>query len=169
MTNSDSSTHVNPDFVFLQEPLKNLRVACIHRAPAPALHRYSIPGPCFSPCFSKNIHGGQGTCTGRLRMKQIKYQKDFSSRLFSGHTKLFNQDNSTVGGLTSDDIDKARSAKKTEYKQHKQVVSTLTFFFYQCLFDNDQYCMFEIVAKALHCQQSMRAKMQSFFFFISAQ
>ncbi|XP_076013493.1 atypical kinase COQ8A, mitochondrial [Genypterus blacodes] len=106
-----------------REAFKNPRDVCIHRAPAAAaaaaLHRYSTLGPCFNPCFSENIHGGQGTCTGRLRLKQMKNQ----SRLFSGHTRLFNQDNSTVGGLTSEDMEKARSAKKTDYKQHKQVLS----------------------------------------------
>uniref|UniRef100_A0A087YDL9 Atypical kinase COQ8A, mitochondrial n=1 Tax=Poecilia formosa TaxID=48698 RepID=A0A087YDL9_POEFO len=38
------------------------------------------------------------------------------------HTRLFNQDNSTVGRLTAEDIEKARSAKKTEAKQYKQAV-----------------------------------------------
>uniref|UniRef100_UPI003AADF9BC atypical kinase COQ8A, mitochondrial n=1 Tax=Centroberyx gerrardi TaxID=166262 RepID=UPI003AADF9BC len=43
--------------------------------------------------------------------------------MFSGHTRLFNQDNPTVGRLTPEDIDKARNAKKNDSKQHKQVLS----------------------------------------------
>ncbi|KAG7229124.1 hypothetical protein INR49_013066 [Caranx melampygus] len=35
--------------------------------------------------------------------------------------KVFNQDNSTVGRLTSEDLDKARNTKKTDAKQHKQL------------------------------------------------
>uniref|UniRef100_A0A669EBW1 Atypical kinase COQ8A, mitochondrial n=1 Tax=Oreochromis niloticus TaxID=8128 RepID=A0A669EBW1_ORENI len=62
------------------------------------------------------------TCSARCD-KGLRYHKDWSSRLFSGHTRLFNQDNTTVGRLTSEDIDKARSNKKRDFKQHTQVLS----------------------------------------------
>ncbi|KAF7664819.1 hypothetical protein LDENG_00164080 [Lucifuga dentata] len=104
-----------------RETFKNHHEACFHRATAAPFHRYSTLGAGF--CFNENIHGRRGTCTGRLCTKQIKHQKECSSRFFSGHMRLFNQDNSTVGRLTSEDIDKTRNAKKTEHKQHKQVLS----------------------------------------------
>uniref|UniRef100_A0A8D3C4R7 Atypical kinase COQ8A, mitochondrial n=1 Tax=Scophthalmus maximus TaxID=52904 RepID=A0A8D3C4R7_SCOMX len=49
------------------------------------------------------------------------HHRDWSSRLFSGHTRLFNQDNSTVGRLTPEDVDKARNAKRADNKQHQQL------------------------------------------------
>uniref|UniRef100_A0A3Q4GY17 Atypical kinase COQ8A, mitochondrial n=1 Tax=Neolamprologus brichardi TaxID=32507 RepID=A0A3Q4GY17_NEOBR len=75
---------------------------------------------CFSLTGSANGH--RRTCSGRCD-KGLRYYKDWSSRLFSGHTRLFNQDNTTVGRLTSEDIDKARSNKKRDFKQHTQVLS----------------------------------------------
>lgn len=102
---------------------------CIHRASAPPLHRYSTLGAGFSTCLVGGVNGGQGTCSGRPSTKHLKYHRDWSSQLFPGHVRLFNQDNSTVGRLTSEDLDKARNAKKTDTKQHKQVVSALTPLF----------------------------------------
>ncbi|XP_038585126.1 atypical kinase COQ8A, mitochondrial-like isoform X2 [Micropterus salmoides] len=96
---------------------------CVHRATAAQFHRHLTAGACFSNCFIGRVNNGQGTCSGRLSAKRLKYHRDWSQRLFSGHTRLFNQDNSTVGRLTTEDIDKARNAKKTEFKQHKQVLS----------------------------------------------
>ncbi|XP_034431590.1 atypical kinase COQ8A, mitochondrial-like isoform X2 [Hippoglossus hippoglossus] len=78
---------------------------------------------CFSNRFPGSVDGGWGPCRGGPGAKHLKYHRDWSSRLFCGHTRLFNQDNSTVGRLTSEDIDKARNAKKTDNKQHKQVLS----------------------------------------------
>ncbi|XP_070777134.1 atypical kinase COQ8A, mitochondrial isoform X2 [Enoplosus armatus] len=97
---------------------------CVHRATAAAqFHRYSTMGACFSTCFIGGVNGGQGTCSGRTSTKRLKYHRDWSRQLFSGHTRLFNQDNSTVGRLTTEDVEKARNAKKTDNKQHKQVLS----------------------------------------------
>ncbi|TMS21635.1 Atypical kinase COQ8A, mitochondrial [Larimichthys crocea] len=79
--------------------------------------RYSTMGAGFSACFMGGVNGEQGTCSTK------KYHRDWSSRPFSGHTRMFNQDNSPVGRLTSEDIDKARNGKKTDVKQHKQVLS----------------------------------------------
>ena len=83
--------------VFTQEPLSKP-------------HRYSTMAVCLSNRFPGGAHGGWAPCRG--------------GQLFCGHTRLFNQDNSTVGRLTSEDIDKARNTKKTDNKQHKQVVFT---------------------------------------------
>lgn len=84
-------------------------------------------GACFSGCFIGSVNGGQGTCSGRTGSRKV--HGDWTSQLFSGHTRLFNQDNSsTVGRLTSADVDKAENGKKTDVKKHKQVVNTTTPF-----------------------------------------
>ncbi|XP_031165645.1 atypical kinase COQ8A, mitochondrial [Sander lucioperca] len=94
---------------------------CVRRATAAQLHRYSTMGACFSTCFIGSVNGGQTTCIGRPSTKGLKCHRYWSHQLFSGHTRLFNQDNSTVGHLTSEDVDK--NPKKTNIKQHKQVLS----------------------------------------------
>ncbi|XP_067469883.1 atypical kinase COQ8A, mitochondrial [Thunnus thynnus] len=102
-----------------RETFDKQQPVCVHRASAAQFHRYSTMGAGFSACFTGSVNsGGQGTCSGRTGTKRLK-----SSQLFSGQTRLFNQDNSTVGRLTSEDIDKARNTKKTDVKQHKQVLS----------------------------------------------
>ncbi|XP_060938382.1 atypical kinase COQ8A, mitochondrial-like [Limanda limanda] len=99
----------------LREPLSKPQFVCLHRT---TLHRYST----MAACFPGGVHGGWGSCHGGAGTKPLKDPRDWS-RLFCGHTRLLNQDNSTVGRLTSEDIDKARTAKKTDNKQHKQVLS----------------------------------------------
>ncbi|XP_041668396.1 atypical kinase COQ8A, mitochondrial [Cheilinus undulatus] len=90
---------------------------------AAQFHRYSSLGACFSTCFIGSVSGGQSTCSGGASTKRPKYQRSWSSQLFCGHTRLFNQDNSTVGRLTTEDINKEGNTKKTAIKQHKQVLS----------------------------------------------
>uniref|UniRef100_A0A672HJS2 Atypical kinase COQ8A, mitochondrial n=1 Tax=Salarias fasciatus TaxID=181472 RepID=A0A672HJS2_SALFA len=71
----------------------------------------------------RSLHPGtgcRGTCGGKCATKR---HRDWSRPLFSGHTRLFNQENSTVGRLRPEDIDKARNAKKADTKQYKQVLS----------------------------------------------
>ncbi|XP_041809133.1 atypical kinase COQ8A, mitochondrial [Chelmon rostratus] len=100
-----------------RESLNKQQEVCVHRVTAARVHRYySTMGPRFSACFIGSVNGGQGTCIGRPSTKN--YRRDWSSQLFSGHTRLFNQDNSTVERLTS-----AGDVKKTDKKQHKQVLS----------------------------------------------
>ncbi|GAA6223255.1 atypical kinase ADCK3, mitochondrial-like [Lates japonicus] len=107
-----------------RETFNKQREVCVHGTRAATFHRYSTMGACFSTCFIGSVNGGgQGACSGRPSTKHLKYHRDWSSQLFSGHTRLFNQDNSTVGRLTSEDIDKARNTKKADVKQHKQVLS----------------------------------------------
>ncbi|KAM3871177.1 atypical kinase COQ8A, mitochondrial [Diretmus argenteus] len=101
-----------------RETFKKQRDVCVHRPTTTLFHKYSTIGWCFSPCGD----AGQGTCVGRPGTRRLKYQRDWC-RLFSGHSRLFNQDNSTVGRLTPEDVEKARNAKKTDSKQHKQVLS----------------------------------------------
>ncbi|XP_044022678.1 atypical kinase COQ8A, mitochondrial isoform X5 [Siniperca chuatsi] len=105
------------------ETFNKQQEVCVHRASVAQFHRYSTMGACFSTSFIGGVNGGHGTCNGRPSTKCLKYHRDCSRQLFSVHTRLFNQDNSPVGRLTTEDIDKARNAKKTDIKQHKQVLS----------------------------------------------
>ncbi|XP_068577950.1 atypical kinase COQ8A, mitochondrial isoform X2 [Cebidichthys violaceus] len=100
-----------------RETFNKPREVCVLRATAAQQHRYS------TVCFTGSVTGGQATCRGRPSTKHMRYQGDWSRQLFSGHTRLFNQDNSTVGRLTPEDVDKAGKTKKTDIKQHKQVLS----------------------------------------------
>lgn len=102
-----------------QESFNKQNEACVHRVTAARVHRYSNMGACFS--FTGSVNGGQGSCGGRPHTP--RYHKDWSNRLFSGHTRLFNQDNSTVGPLTTADV-----GKRKDVKQHKQAVSSIFFF-----------------------------------------
>lgn len=93
-------------------------------------------GASFSASLIGGANGGQGSCSGRPCAP--KYHRHWSNRLFSGRSGLFNQDNSTVGRLTSADVEKAENAKRKDMKQHKQVVnnptiwSVLVLLFYLC-------------------------------------
>ncbi|KAM4542711.1 atypical kinase COQ8A, mitochondrial isoform 2-T2 [Odontesthes bonariensis] len=82
----------------------------VHRATATRFHRYSTMGTRFTTRFAGSA-------------KHLKYHRSWSSQLFSGHARLFNQDSSTVGRLTAEDIEKARNTKKSESKPYKQVLS----------------------------------------------
>ncbi|XP_075963820.1 atypical kinase COQ8A, mitochondrial [Anarhichas minor] len=106
-----------------RETFNKPREVCVLRASAAQRHRYSTVGACFSACFTGSVNARQATCSGRPSTKHMRYHGDWSRQLFSGHTRLFNQDNSTVGRLTPEDGDKAGNAKKTDIKQHKQVLS----------------------------------------------
>ncbi|XP_034051542.1 atypical kinase COQ8A, mitochondrial isoform X2 [Thalassophryne amazonica] len=100
-----------------------LQEACIHKTKTIQFQDYSTMGACFSGCFIENVKGNQRTCSGRLNAKRPKYQRHWSSQLFSESTRLFNQDNSTMRQLTSEDIHKARNTTKMDNKQHKQVLN----------------------------------------------
>lgn len=68
-------------------------------------------------------YGSQGAAKSGL----FEGYKD-PSRQFSGHVRSYHQDHSSVGGLTAEDIQKAREAKRRERgeggdgKAHKQMV-----------------------------------------------
>lgn len=47
--------------------------------------------------------------------------KDPTSQ-FTGQTRSYHQDHSSVGGITAEDIEKAREAKRNSSKPHKQMV-----------------------------------------------
>lgn len=103
-----------------RETFSKQQEVCVRRAAA-QLHRYSTVGACFSTCSVGSVNGGQGTCSGRPGTKN--YHRDRTSQLFPGHVRFFNQDNSTVGRLTTTDVNKAGNGKKSDVKQHKQVLS----------------------------------------------
>uniref|UniRef100_A0A7N8XI65 Atypical kinase COQ8A, mitochondrial n=1 Tax=Mastacembelus armatus TaxID=205130 RepID=A0A7N8XI65_9TELE len=85
--------------------------------------RHPEPLTCSSTRFIGSVNGSQGTCSGAPGAGRLRYRRDWTSQLFCGHTRLFNQDNTTVGRLTSADIDKAENSRKTDIKQYKQVLS----------------------------------------------
>uniref|UniRef100_A0A673BL46 Atypical kinase COQ8A, mitochondrial n=1 Tax=Sphaeramia orbicularis TaxID=375764 RepID=A0A673BL46_9TELE len=91
---------------------------CIHRATMTQFHTYSTVGAWISPGFTGRTNGGQATCPSRPGPKW-----DWPRPQVTGQTRSFNHNNSPVGRLTSEDIDKARNTKKSDIKQHKQVLS----------------------------------------------
>ncbi|KAM6968638.1 LOW QUALITY PROTEIN: atypical kinase COQ8A, mitochondrial [Tautogolabrus adspersus] len=103
-----------------REMFNKQRQVCVTAA---QFHRYSTVGACLSTCFIGAVSGGQSTHSGGSSTKRLKYHRSWSSQLFCGHARLFTQDNSTVGRLTADGIDKEGNPKKTDIKQHKQVLS----------------------------------------------
>ncbi|TKS76032.1 Atypical kinase COQ8A, mitochondrial [Collichthys lucidus] len=66
-------------------------------------------------------HHGAGAGEGKQSL--FDGYKD-PSKQFSGYTRSYHQDDpSTVGGLTAEDIEKARQSKRAEIKPHKQMLS----------------------------------------------
>lgn len=55
------------------------------------------------------------------KSKLFEGYKDPTSQ-FTGHTRSYHQDHSSVGGITAEDIEKAREAKQNGSKPHKQMV-----------------------------------------------
>ncbi|XP_016531801.1 atypical kinase ADCK3, mitochondrial isoform X1 [Poecilia formosa] len=101
---------------------KKMDCGVLRASPAQFL-RYSTVGSYLSSCLAGGLSNAHGACGGRPSAGHTRYRRNWSGQLYSGHTRLFNQDNSTVGRLTAEDIEKARSAKKTEAKQYKQALS----------------------------------------------
>ena len=50
---------------------------------------------------------------------------------FVGQSRGYHQDPTTVGGLTAEDLEKARQSKRAEMKPHKQMVIMLTHTYMQ--------------------------------------
>lgn len=147
----------------IQETFNKQQEVCVHRVTAAQAHRYSTMGACFSACLIGGVNVGQGSCSGRP--STLKYHRDWgSNRLFSGHTTLFNQDNSTVGRLTPADVDKAGNAKRKDMKQHKQVVSTPTPLFIYFI----SVWIILINASASAMQHSILSVLQDEFLYFSS-
>ncbi|XP_008397247.1 atypical kinase ADCK3, mitochondrial [Poecilia reticulata] len=101
---------------------KQMDCSVLRASPAQFL-RYSTVGSYLSSCLAGGLSNTHGACGGRPGAGHTRYRRSWSGQLYTGHTRLFNQDNSTVGRLTAEDIEKARSVKKTEAKQYKQALS----------------------------------------------
>uniref|UniRef100_A0A1A7WXU9 Atypical kinase COQ8A, mitochondrial n=2 Tax=Iconisemion striatum TaxID=60296 RepID=A0A1A7WXU9_9TELE len=106
-----------------QPPGSTRMERCIYRLASAQLHRYSTVSACISSSFSRGLNGSQGTIGRRFGAKHVEYHRKWPCQPFSGQKRQFNQDGSTVGRLTSEDIEKARRAKKIEAKQYKQSLS----------------------------------------------
>ena len=59
------------------------------------------------------------------------YRLDLASLQFVGQSRGYHQDPTTVGGLTAEDLEKARQSKRAETKPHKQMVIILTHSYMQ--------------------------------------
>uniref|UniRef100_A0A7N8X7S8 Atypical kinase COQ8A, mitochondrial n=1 Tax=Mastacembelus armatus TaxID=205130 RepID=A0A7N8X7S8_9TELE len=98
---------------------------CVHGATAAQFRRYSTMGACSSTRFIGSVNGSQGTCSGAPGAGRLRYRRDWTSQLFCGHTRLFNQDNTTVGRLTSADIDKAENMLSEKARERKVPVTRI--------------------------------------------
>uniref|UniRef100_A0A671P0T9 Atypical kinase COQ8A, mitochondrial n=1 Tax=Sinocyclocheilus anshuiensis TaxID=1608454 RepID=A0A671P0T9_9TELE len=67
--------------------------------------------------FEIKAHGGLDR-----KSKLFEGYKDPTSQ-FTGQTRSYHQDHSSVGGITAEDIEKAREAKRNCSKPHKQMLS----------------------------------------------
>ncbi|KAJ8355807.1 hypothetical protein SKAU_G00186010 [Synaphobranchus kaupii] len=63
-----------------------------------------------------------GQVPGKSGSKLFEGYKD-PRKQFSAHIRSYHQDHSSVSGLTAEDIEKAREAKRTDSKPHKQMLS----------------------------------------------
>ncbi|XP_056619893.1 atypical kinase COQ8A, mitochondrial [Triplophysa dalaica] len=57
-----------------------------------------------------------------VKSKLFEGYKDPTSQ-FTGQTRSYHQDHTSVGGITAEDIEKAREAKRSSSKPHKQMLS----------------------------------------------
>lgn len=99
--------------VSAREPFSKRRDACAHRATAAQRHRHSTAARFI----------GSSSCSGGPSTKHVRLHRAWPRPPLPGHTRLFNRDNSTVGRPAPEDVDKAGNAKKTDIRQHKQVLS----------------------------------------------
>ncbi|KAK1170642.1 atypical kinase COQ8A, mitochondrial [Acipenser oxyrinchus oxyrinchus] len=60
--------------------------------------------------------------SGKTNGKLFEHFRDSGGKI-SGQTRSFHQDHSSVGGLTAEDIEKARESKSNNSKPHKQMLS----------------------------------------------
>ncbi|XP_037551167.1 atypical kinase COQ8A, mitochondrial [Nematolebias whitei] len=111
---SSSSSRRRVDFLHAVRSAK--MKSCVHGVAATPVCTY------FTSCFSGRVRGSQGSCSGRSSAKHLEYHRNWSGLLYSGQRQLFNQ-NSSVGRLTAEDMNKARRAKNPEAKKYKQVLS----------------------------------------------
>lgn len=130
-------------------------------------HEHSSEGPAYSYTTNgpfKNV--GE---TGDSGLGQKPFPPKMDAKLFGGfrdpgnpfaavfgQNRAFHQDHSSVGGLTAEDIDKARQAK-TEQKPYKQMVCVCF-----CV------CIFFIIRGSRYCSGlSISHLLLGFYFFCS--
>lgn len=78
--------------------------------------------PAVEPCFLcgrhfTGLHHGYNRTLNRHLWLRLYCQQQLSQ------LRTYHQDPTTVGGLTADDIEKARQSKRAEIKPHKQAVN----------------------------------------------
>ncbi|XP_028997417.1 atypical kinase COQ8A, mitochondrial [Betta splendens] len=80
---------------------------------------YKDPSKQFSRTYHQHRH-----FTGHHRLYKHSLTRHAWGQLYQvGHLRSYHQDPSTVGGLTAEDIEKARQSKGPEMKPHKQMLS----------------------------------------------
>lgn len=84
----------------------------VQGVPVEAPHRFSTTAAGFSAGVVGGVNSGQRSSSGRAGAKRDP--KDWPRRLFSGHARLLNQDDSTKS---------AENGKKKDTKPYKQVVT----------------------------------------------
>lgn len=89
----------------------------LHGVPAEPAHGFSTVAASFSRGVVGGVYNRQWSCTGRPGAKRDP--RDWPRRLFSGHARLLNQDNSPVEPPKS-----AENTKKKDTKQYQQVVTS---------------------------------------------
>ncbi|KAM9707465.1 atypical kinase COQ8A, mitochondrial isoform 1-T1 [Menidia menidia] len=94
----------------------------VGRDAAGRFRRYSTMGARLTSCFTASANRCQAAHSG-ASSKLLKGDGGWPGQFFCGQTRSFNQDNPTVGRLTSEDIQKARSSKKSDPKPYKQMLS----------------------------------------------
>jgi len=76
--------------------------------------RHILGNPAF---YHQNLNGHG--------LRQL-YGLDPAGLRFVGQSRGYHQDPTAVGGLTAEDLEKARQSKRAEMKPHKQMVIMLT-------------------------------------------
>lgn len=88
------------------------------------LARISLLTPCFPRGRrSTGLHHGYNRTLNRHLWLRLYCQQQLSQ------LRTYHQDPTSVGGLTADDIEKARQSKRAEIKPHKQAVNMCFFRF----------------------------------------
>lgn len=87
---------------------------------------YKDPSKQFSG-HTRSYHKDARHFTGHRHLYNHSLSRHVWRQLYCQHPvsqlRSYHQDPSTVGGLTAEDIEKARQSKRTEIKQHKQTLS----------------------------------------------
>lgn len=113
----DPSKQFNGHTRSYHQDTRYARVLCMHGV----LFFFACVAP-LTPAFSvrrhfTGIHHGYHRTLSRHLWLRLSCQQQL------GQLRTYHQDPTTVGGLTADDIEKARQSKRAETKPHKQAVN----------------------------------------------